>query len=188
MAVDLDRVQEIYGNTLTDVQRARVQLDIDAVTEALQGWLKRKLTDTTITDERHVGVSEIEDFRFDWRPVSAMLGVKWGTATATLETTYNDYYHELLVPRDQVYYISYIAKGLTGYTNTIDRIIINAVMHELLKPDVIRYNVVSSYSVEGLSITYNTQGVPGGADLPDVGPISGTDLSMLKGQKRMVIV
>ena len=188
--VTLDRIEELLGKSLSTTDRARAQLDIDAVYECLSGWMRRKLVETAIVDERHIGVAEFEELRFDWRPVKSVQGVRWSSVTSDLVTVYNDFWHELIVPRDAVYYISYTTKAddIAAYAATIERIVANAVIHPLLMADTVRYNVISSYTVEGLSISYNNQGQnTGQANSTDFGPIPGTDLTGLARLRSRVI-
>lgn len=188
--VTLDDIATEMGTDLTQLQKDRAQADIDAVTQVLEAWLRIKFTETTILDERHYGIAEVEPVRFNWGNPKTMLGIRWDELTATLYTEYNNLWHAQVVPRGQVYYVSYItdASRVADYLAIIKRIIVNAVVPGLLKTDAIRYGIVNSYSVEGLSISYNNSASTGSSDARSVGPISGTDLSSLSTLRRTLIV
>lgn len=186
--VTLTDVDDLLTTPMTDIQCRRAQLDIDSVTEIIEGWLNRKLVDTTILDERHVGTADGEQIKFTWRPVSVMLGIRWDVDSNPLYTGYNDLYDEPIIARGQVYYVSYITDSsrVDEYENTIKRIITNVAINGVLKSDPVRYGVVNSYSVEGTSISYNGRGSI--TDPNEVGPIAGTDLSSLSRLRNRVIL
>jgi hypothetical protein len=184
--VTLDDVRAILDRTLSNVEVIRAQQDLDAVHEVLEGWLGRTLAnDETVTDERHVAIAEVDKLQFNRRPVKSVVGVRYDLPTNELITDHNDHFLEPLIPRGTVYYVTYVVDGgeMAKYTNTLKRVILAAVIHPLLKPDTVRYGVISNYSVEGLSITYNT---PTANDDEAVGVIPGTDLRSLSKLRRRV--
>lgn len=187
--VTVDTIQEHLNRPLLPHELVRATLDIAAIYECIENWLNFKLVNTVITDERHYGVSEVESMRFNWKPVKSVQGVRFGTVDADLYTTYNDDWQYQIIPRETVYFVSYTtdASAALKYASTIERIVVNATIHPLLMPDVIRYNVISSYTVEGTSISYNNAG-GGTPDNAAIGPIPGTDLTSIGRLRRRVIV
>lgn len=180
-------VQEYWGKPFTALQQLRVEADLDALYATLTGWLGKKLVETTITDERHVGIDEFEEVRFSWTPIKSMTGIKFESASNDLVTVYNDNYMDPIIARGQVYFVTYVtdAAEVTEALPLIKNIMILSVIGgSLAVPDAVKYAGVSSYSVEGTSISYR------GANNQQngqVGKIAVADLSALGYLRKRVM-
>ena len=76
-----------------------------------------------------------------------------------------------------------------NYMSTLKQVITRAAIASLMRPDIVRYRVTNSYSVEGLSVQFDSgsseQVSVNTGQLPDVPQI---DLAGLLGLKRTVVV
>lgn len=184
--VTIDDIEMLYGPVTDPVQRARAVLDIEAVTETLEGWLRRKLTDDLIVDEPHT-ITDRGIFFFwgepQW-PVAVRAAAPVGAYSHLLYGV-----HDFgTFPYGGKVYVTYRPdiSPVQHFASSLRRIITSAVIAGLMKKDAVRYRVINNYSVEGLSVTYADNRSDGGGQ--DVGDISFIDLKAIAPLKRWVIL
>lgn len=180
--VTIEDVEALYGPITDPIQKARATLDLEAVTETLEGWLRRKFDPVLITDEEH-SVTSSGIFLFWGDPVDPPIvkrGTPWGEASSWSSL--------LTIPRGEKVYVTYTpdVRPINAFASTIKRIVTSAVIAGLMKKDAVRYRVISNYSVEGLSVSYvdNRANAGGG----DVGDLNVIDLAALRPLRRSVVL
>lgn len=189
----LDDIQDALLCPLSQSDIVRFTADLAASKSALEDmYLRRKLEETTIMGERHVAVNEYSPLEFNYAP-GTVLG--WRCEGENVGSYYNtiydkEYYHDLMIYRGTVYWVDYIDRGVTAAELAlINNLLLKAKIGESMKPEVVRYGVVSNYSVEGTSITYGSG--YGGSSSSDaqtkaVSDIVGFDVSILGKLRRRV--
>lgn len=180
--VTIEDVEKLFGEITDPIQKARATLDLEAITEVLEGWLRRKFEPVTIYDEEHF-VSGAGVFLHWGDPIDPPL-VKYGNPWAEGQA----WDRGQTLRRGETAYITYTPdpRPVQNYEKTIKRMITSAVIAGLMKKDAVRYRVISNYSVEGLSVSYVDSRANSGSQ--DVGDIAVVDLAALKPLRRNVVL
>lgn len=150
-------VQNHLNRPLTQLELTRVQLDLDALYSTIEDWSFQKLVSTTVTDEPHV-IFHYSQKVVPFYPARSITGAKVGSSTATLDTSIDqDYLDQGWFREGTRLWLTYVTEDayVTPYHPALKRVMIDAVLNGILQHDVVRYGVISSYSVEGTSITFN---------------------------------
>lgn len=179
--VTIEDVEELFGPIEDNMQRARAILDLQAVVETLEGWLRRKFEPVTIYDEEH-------------HITSSGLFLHWGDPLSPPTVKYDSPFAESMNWQPEFLtfgkrvYVTYTPdpRPIDPYKNTIKRIATSAVIAGLMKKDAVRYRVISNYSVEGLSVSYVDNRANAGSG--DVGDLAVIDLAALKPLRRNVVL
>lgn len=192
MLITVDDITKQYTKPLTTEQNVRLPDDIAMCQQVLEGWARQKFEPVTITDERH-RLSGAPLF-LKWGRPDGPVTVKMGSKTA------NGVTQDLLpdehgtgvwfpMPYRPYAYITYTVDVsiVQDYLESIKTIITRAVIGSLMRPDIVRFKVINSYSVEGLSIQYNQGASTGTPDMTS-GEFDWQDLSVLANIKRKLIV
>jgi hypothetical protein len=194
--VSPEDVSQLLNRELTDAERVRVQMDIDAIVAELELWTRRKFEPTTIYNEKHILVGAPQHIFLRWGDPDGDVLVRYMSSTATARTFDGEtwgtdlyeaygYYHTHL-PVFVTYTVD--TSLVDEYADAIKRLVVNQVMKSLLQADVARYGVIQGYSVEGLSIQWGGQGVAaGGSAAQGWGRFSAADLSGIAPLKRRLI-
>ena len=188
--VTVAEIQTLTGRTFTPQETARVQMDIDAVTESLESWCRRKFVPTFIPNERHQ-MSGVPLFLHWGEPVGEV-DVRYGTTTGDLYTYDAEGFNSSMVLRylgyggGNVVYVSYYVdvSRVQHFLAALKSVIIDAVLFKALAPEAVRYGILTSYSVEGLSVSYGS----GSNDSGAVGGVSTVNLTSIAQLRRNVIL
>lgn len=188
--VTVAEIQTLTGRTFTPQETARVQMDLDAVTESLESWCRRKFVPTFIPNERHQ-MSGVPLFLHWGEPVGEV-DVRYGTTTGDLYTYDAEEFNSSMVLRylgyggGNVVYVSYYVdvSRVQHFLAALKSVIIDAVLFKALAPEAVRYGILTSYSVEGLSVSYGS----GSNDSGTVGGVSTVNLTSIAQLRRNVIL
>jgi hypothetical protein len=194
-------ISVLLGRELTPAERTRTLLDIEACVAELEAWCRRKFTPVTIYNEKHILAGEPGSLFLRWGdPVGDVL-VRYNTISSVPVTLrgetwrtdihygLNSLYGHWTAPCFVTYTVD--TQLVDEYRESIVRVVKNAVVKTLLMPDVIRFKVIKSYSVEGLSISYG-----GGAESMNTmtereeghGQFTNIDLAPLGALKRRIVI
>lgn len=187
----IDQIQNRRG-PLSECEIEIAQAAIDALDALLENWLKRTLVDRIITDERHVVNAIQEDVQFNYGPVKRMISYRLGgySINSVVSDPYiTEFYHDLVFRRGEVYYVTYETDSsqLRSLEPAFRELYMKIVVGTLMQPEEVRYGVISSYSVEGLSINYSTFNSSGtNGDGMSLSKSVGLDLSAFNFLRRRV--
>ena len=183
--VSTDEVVAQLGRALTTAEAARVTADLAAVQATIEQWANVKLESTVIVDEYHRLVYDTDRVVPNY-PALSIQGIKLYDKTATLDTTYNTYLEDVYFGVPAVVYLSYTTDpaATDQFVPIVKQMMIRAVINGLLKPDVVKFGVISGYSVEGTSITYSNGAATQGGMFGTI-PVAG--LTPLQRMRRLVI-
>ena len=193
--VTIEDVQRVFPKPFNDVQIARLTNDLAVIQKELESWAHQKFEPTRVENERHLLTGGGPLFLW-WGEPAGPIDVRFNSPAAPAQA-YNfpgPWGNSYMFPvnfRGRVW-VSYDVdvSHVAEYIDILKHIITRAAVASLMKPDIVRYRVTNSYSVEGLSIQYengqqaNAGGNAGGT-VPDVETV---DLSALAGLRRTVIV
>lgn len=189
--VTIEEVEKTLNKELTEVQRVRLENDLAAIQEELENWAHQKFEPTTIVNERHY-VSDGTRIFLHWGEPDGEVLLRYGSTTAQpTPYLYNPFTGVTNYGYRGRVYVTYSVDTsvVDHYQNTIRQVIMRAATASLMRPDIVRFRVTNSYSVEGLSIQYDdgasSQTSINTGQLPDVSQI---DLVGLLGLKRTVMV
>lgn len=167
-------------NMLTDAQIDRAEQLIPQVVALLERVLNRTLVQRTFTNEKHVISQDRRLWPFHG-PVQSVTGIRFGAEDAALSTGYNDTWAETEFTPGEALYVTYVA-GEAAPDPQIQGVVADAVAGALLAGPAVATGAISSYSVEGTSISYGP-GVSGGGA---AGRLTVADLGALRPLKRLV--
>lgn len=183
--VSVSDVTAQMGRALTEAETARVQSDLDAIQATIEQWANVKLESVPIVDEYHRLLYDTDRIVPNY-PALSIQGIKLYDKSATLDTTYNTYLDDAYFGVPTVVYLSYTTDDgpIQPFLPIVKNLMIHAVINGLLKPDVVKFGVISGYSVEGTTINYSS-----GTPTPSgtFGSIPVADLAPLQRMRRLVI-
>lgn len=188
--VTVAEIEALTGRTFTPQQVARVQMDIDAVTESLESWCRRKFVPTFIPNEKH-NLTGTPLF-LHWGEPIGEVDVRYGTTTGDLYTYDAEEFRAAMTLHYFGYggagtaYVSYYVDVslVQHFLSALKSVIIDAVLFKALAPEAVRYGILTSYSVEGLSVSYGS----GSNDSGAVGGVSTVNLTSIAQLRRSVIL
>jgi hypothetical protein len=172
--VSLGDIETAMGRNLTPTEAARALQLVTQVTDTLALWLNRDLSPTRYTEEHVINANGmLMPYHGPVRAVET-IGVDGETPT----TAYNDDWDTTrFVPGSRVV-VTYIAGD--DMRPTIAAVVIDAVAGAILAGPQVATGAISSYSVEGTSITYGTAAGGGGA-----GAVGRVPVASLRGIGRL---
>ena len=183
-------IERLTGRTFSDQETTRVQMDIDAVTESLEGWCRRKFVSTVISNERH----QITGSRLflHWGDPLGSVTVRYGSPDAVAYVYDSLDFGDLINLYSLSYggvrtaYLTYTvdASIVEHFRNALKSVIVDAVLFKAMSPAAVRYNVITSYSVEGLSVSYGNPNGQSGS----IGGVTLVSLSSISALRRSVIL
>lgn len=189
--VEVEDVVKAMGKQLDETQTLRLQGDLSAIQEELEHWAHQSFEPRTVVDERHV-VSDGSPIFFHWGEPANEVLIKYGSPNAPIRRfSYNPFLGYTNYGYRGRVFVTYEVDltNVYNYMSTLKQVITRAAIASLMRPDIVRYRITNSYSVEGLSVQFDSgsseQVSVNTGQLPDVPQI---DLAGLLGLKRTVIV
>lgn len=176
-------LEQMSGRTLGDADRLRLSQSLDSMYSFIENYLHKKLQPTAIVDEEHFIPGEFDKVYPFWAPLRQINYVRFGDVTSASTTAYNSSLMDETFPGYTVIYISYEA----GYSvaapelEIVKNAMTDAALRELYQGTGI-YTGLTSYSVEGTSVSYSSSKSPN-----DMGPFTDVELKQLAVLRRPTV-
>lgn len=170
--VSVDDVETVLNRDLTDSEAFRVDVHLDAIVVTLEGWLNRYIYPRQIENEKHTFYFDSEHLQPFYGPVDEdSVVIKTRTGDNEYRTfTVNQDWRTLLFPMGTVLYIDYTAGDpVDGPNAALYRgVILDTITASVLSGVAIDTGALTSYSVEGTSISFRDRASGGSVGKVDV--------------------
>ena len=149
------------GVVIPPEREPAVQGDLDAAYSSLVTWLNRDLVDTRYVDERVVLKGALNRIRPKRRPVKVIESIRYDYLTGWRDTSVANTWDTMYIEGPRVLFVTYVtdASEVEPYMEQIRAAVRDYAAKNFLTALAVKQGVITSYSVEGTSITYgSTQG------------------------------
>lgn len=188
-------IAQRLGRQLSSSEHLDAEVEASDTISALEAWCRRKFSQETIVNERHVLTGY--GFRpfLNWGDPTGMVELRYGDRSVTPSLQYADSWmgsEYWRGNRNTSVYVTYttdqtmVEELLPQIINTVAR----KVAGTLMTPNVVRVGVLDGYSVEGTNIQFANTSSAKNAGQPGqtVGGIPISNLSFLYPIRRTLVV